>query len=275
MQLTNEGRKAGRLTPTGLALVVLLGALTIGAGQDERLEGFRATLDQLALTQRILSKEKSDWAVGKEILAERIELVQNEIASIGETTGQSRKSIEETEAQKTELTDENERLKQASAALEESVSELERRSLELLARLPDPIRERVRPLSQRLPGASAEAAAEDQAARKKKQPSLSERFQNVVGILNEIDKFNLDVTLTSEVRTLGNGTSAEVTALYVGLGKGWYVSADGASAGVGGPRPDGWTWKPANDLGPAIAEAVAILEGEKVGAFVRLPVQID
>jgi hypothetical protein len=46
-------------------------------------------------------------------------------------------------------------------------------------------------------------------------------------------------------------------------------------AGIGTPSPEGWVWKPANEAARAIADAVAILENEKVAEFVRLPIRMD
>jgi hypothetical protein len=83
------------------------------------------------------------------------------------------------------------------------------------------------------------------------------------------------MTVASEVRSLPDGTSAVVTALYVGLGHAYYVGVEGRIAGVGTPSPDGWVWRPANDAAPAIAEAIAILSNEKPAGFVRLPLRVE
>ena len=53
--------------------------------------------------------------------------------------------------------------------------------------------------------------------------------------------------MTSEVRSFRDGNTAEVTALYLGIGQGYYVSASGTVAGVGTATADGWVWTPAND----------------------------
>ena len=104
---------------------------------------------------------------------------------------------------------------------------------------------------------------------------LSERFLTVVGVLNEVNKFNGEITVTTEVRPLPDGTSIEVTALYVGIGQGYYVGLDDTVAGVGTSTPGGWQWMPANDAAPAIAEAVAILNNEQVAGYIQVPVRVD
>ena len=279
--MTHESR-SGRRTArgprprrAGIAALALAAALALGLapatgagegeGEDEDdVDDARNVLEQWVQTERVLSKERLDWALGKEMLTSRIELVEREIGSRRETIAQAEESIAEADRKRADLIDENERLVQASAALAQTVASLEARTRALLARLPEPIRERVRPLSQGMPEDSAGTTL-----------SLSERFQNIVGILNEIDKFNRDVTLTSEVRTLADGTTAEVTALYVGLGQAYYATNTGERAGVGTPSPDGWIWTPADEAAPRIAQVIAILKDEQVAGFVHVPVRIE
>ena len=124
--------------------------------------------------------------------------------------------------------------------------------------------ERVERLSQRLPERGQETKL-----------SLSERFLNIVGILNESNKFHREITPASEVRSLGDGRTAEVTALYVGLGQAYYVTANGDSAGVGRFAGDAWVWEPVDEAAPAVAEAISVLNGEVAPAFVQLPIRVE
>lgn len=253
------------LVPALTLAAALLCAGALGASQGlDGLDGARNALEQWVETRKVISKEKRDWVLGKEMLQERIALVQREIDALRGRTSEASASIAEADRKRDELLAQNEKLKSASAALVATATALEARTLALLARLPDPIRERVKPLSQRLPKAGEEA-----------KNSLSERFQNVVGILNEVNKFQREITVTSEVRALGAGASAEVTVLYVGVSYAFYSSADGRLAGVGTSSADGWAWTAANELGPEIAKAIAILRNEQVAEFVQLPLRIQ
>jgi hypothetical protein len=274
MTTTPSPRRPRREAPGGTRAALLLAALlpllpaATRPGDDEQdtaaqVEDAKDVLERWVETRRVISQEKRDWALGKEVLEDRIELVQGEIEALRGRISDAQASLAEADEKRADLVAQNERLTAASATLAELLAGFESRTLALLERLPDPIRERVKPLSQRIPEAGAET-----------EQSLSQRFQNVVGILNEVDKFNRDITVTSEVRPLGDGTTAEVTAIYAGLGQGWYVSTNGAAAGIGRSGPDGWQWTPANDAAPRIAEAIAILENEKVAAFVQLPVRL-
>ncbi|MGF1572416.1 MAG: DUF3450 family protein [Sumerlaeia bacterium] len=229
----------------------------------QRIDTARESLQQWVETERLISKEKRDLELSREVLQERIALVQQEIESLRGKITSAEESIAEADLKRAELMETNDKLKQASASLAAIVASLEERTLTLLGQLPEPIKDRVRPLSQRIPKAGEETKL-----------STSERFQNVVGILNEMNKFNREITVTSEVRTLEDGSSAEVTALYMGIGQAFYSGGNGTIAGVGTATNEGWSWKSANDHAAEIARAIAILKNEQVASFVHVPVEV-
>lgn len=234
------------------------------AQHGQQIDNTRTALEKWVETRRIISQEKRDWKVGREMLEERISLVQREIDSLRQKITEAEKSITEADKKRADLVDENEKLKEASAALSQTAAQLENRTQALLEKLPDPIVQRIKPLSQRLPEQPD-----------KSELSLSERFQNVVGILNEVNKFDMDITITSEVRTFEDGTSAEVTAMYVGVGQGYYVGGNDRIAGRGTATADGWTWTPVDDAAARIRRAIAVTRNEEVASFVQLPVVVD
>ncbi len=255
-----------RVLAGGAAVATALGFVAVGAMpvQDEAdVDATRDTLEEWVETRRVLSKEKADWALGRELLEDRIELVRGEIESLRERIADAQSSIAEADEKRVELIEENQRYKDASVTLEEMVAVLEGRTRALLTRLPEPIVERVKPLSQRLPKEGAEV-----------KQSLGERFQNIVGILNEVNKFNGEITVTSEVRDLSDGTSAEVAAIYLGIGQSFYAASTGTAAGIGRPGPDGWTWSESNDDAEAVRLAIAVMKNEAPAEFVLLPVRV-
>ncbi len=229
----------------------------------QKIENTRTIIEKWVETQRIISQEKKDFEIAKEMLNERIELVEREIESLKGKIGEAEENIAEADKKRAEMLDENEKLKEASSSLNDVLATLEGRTKELLASLPEPIKNRVKPLSQRLPEEP-----------EKTELSTSERFQNVVGILNEVDKFNQEISVTSEVRTLEDGSSVEVASLYVGLGQAYYASANGEVAGLGLAAPGEWDWQSANEAAEQISKAISILKNESVASFVQLPVQV-
>ncbi|MCA9404989.1 MAG: DUF3450 family protein [Candidatus Omnitrophica bacterium] len=233
--------------------------------QNEDVENTRTALEKWVETRRLISQEQQDLELSKEMLNERIDVLEQEIKSLKDKIKDAESSITEADKKRAGLLEDNEKLKQASAVLDQTVVQLEQKTAKLLEHLPDPIRERVKPLSQRFPENPEETKL-----------SLAERFQNVIGVLNEVNKFNRDVNIVSEVRDLPDGTTAEVTTLYVGVGQGYYASANGKIAGTGYSSPSqGWVWTPANDAADEIMQAIAIMKNEQVATFVQVPVKIQ
>lgn len=271
MERTNKNHPSnpGKRACYGVLVVLLVAAFGVGsaatssASLDGPIDVTRAALEQWVETRRLISQEKRDWAEGKEILASRLELVGAEVASMRAKVTEAEANIGETDRKRAELLDENTSLRAATESLVEAIAGLEARTLALVPRLPAPLRERVKVLSQRLPEGSSETKA-----------SLSERFQNVVGILNEVDKFNRDVTLALEVRDLEEGGSIEVTTMYLGVGCAFYASATGTAAGYGAATSDGWSWTAANDAAAAILAAIEVQKSERPASFVQLPLRV-
>jgi len=266
-----KAKRSAQVAPSRVRLAstaaLAFGLLALGAKQvatdGPDLDGTRSILEEMVETQRLISKERRDWALGKQLLDDRIQMIRGEIESLKARTEEARKSITEADTKRLELVAENEKLKEASEELKATVSKLEGRTKELLVRLPAPIQARVKPLSQSLPEDSEEA-----------ENSLSERFMNVVGILNDVNRFNREITVTSEVRKLADGSSAEVAAFYVGLGQAYYLNQARQVAGVGSATADSWVWTEANDAAEAIGRAIAILKGDEIAGFVPLPVTL-
>jgi len=261
--MNHKTRIPFRATAAAASCFVLTAAV-LPIQDSDVIAAARSTLEKWVDTRRVLSAEQRDWQLGREILTSRVDVLQREIDSLQSRVAGATSSIADADKAREALLAEKARLAAGSEVLVAGVAGLEKRTRELLKRVPDPIRERVAPLSQRIPDGTSDSKL-----------GLAERYQNVVGILNEIDKFQGVITLTSEVRTLGDGTTAEVTAIYLGVSQGYYVTANGRHAGVGTGGPDGWTWTAANDAAPRIAGAIAIHKNEGVAEFVPLPMRIQ
>lgn len=266
---TSAGRHRLLSSIIGTALLCLAGAAAVGAApapqQEDAIGDTRAALEKWVETKRLISDERRKFELGRELLTDRIDLARRRVESLREKISGARESIAAADKKRGELLERNEGLKADSLALTEAVGALEARTAALASKFPEPLRERIRPISQRLPETPKETKL-----------SLSERFLNIVGILNAANKFNREITQTSEVRRLGDGTTVEVSVLYLGLGQAFYASPSGDQAGVGRPGPEGeWEWIERNDAAAEIALAIKIQAGEEPAAFVQLPTRID
>jgi hypothetical protein len=255
--------------PRARGALLLLAAVTAaplaaqGQPQDP-VAATRSTLEQWVATRATISKENRDWALAKESLQARMDVVRRETEALKKRIGDAESGLADAEKKRLELQADNDRQKATSAALEQRIAAYEQRLLGMLPRLPDTLREKVKPLTQRIPTGEGQAAQ-----------SLGDRYATVIGVLNEIHKWNREVTVTSEVRDVGGGTSVEVAVLYAGLGQAWYAGGNGKVAGVGVAGPSKWEWRPANELSPAITKLIAVFKNEQPATFVQLPMTVQ
>jgi hypothetical protein len=233
------------------------------APKTPTLEETRLTLSKWIETQQIISKERNDWQQGKEILQGRVELVGKEVTQLQDRIAQSEVAVQESNRKRDELTKQNAQLKETSAQLAAAVTQMEARVRKLSKMAPEGVAKRLEPLLQRIPADPATTRV-----------SVAERFQNVLGILNELNKANSEITIAYEIRQLADGTSSEVQVIYVGLAQAYYLSPRG-EAGIGRPTDTGWTWQPAGDQADEIYTALEIIQGKHPPAFVALPVSIQ
>lgn len=246
-----------------LAAGVFLLVLPAIAVDEPSPDSAREALAKWVEAQQLIAKEKREWADGKEILTSRIEVLKGEIESVKTRLADARKTAAEANSKKAGTVAESTALQDVGVGLARDAAELEAGLRALLPRLPEPVQEKVKALFDRIPADAASTKV-----------SLAERYQNVAGILNEINKFNNEITMVTEVRTLGDGKPSEVRTVYVGLAQAYYVSPKG-EAGIGRPGAAAWEWTPSPASATQIAEAVEILQNKAKPRFVALPVKVQ
>ena len=193
----------------------------------------------------------------------RAALLQREIDSVLEKTAQVRKDVAGLEKTLAETRVESEKARTTGAMLRDTATQLEGQLRPLVKRMPDPVRERTKPLTQRLPENSSDTKI-----------GTTERLQAVLGLLNELSKANGEIVLSTEIHTLPDGQRVEVKAVYVGLAQAYFVSAKG-DAGIGSPGNEGWDWKPDGSLAVGITDAIQIMQNKGKPRFIPLPVNIQ
>lgn len=232
--------------------------------EPDQIEATHTATSEWVKVRDTYSKEKSEWTLGKQLMEERIGLLDNEIEALRKGIDDMKASITEAQTTEIELNEENEALKDSAEILRDRVTQLEARLVALMQRMPPPAVMLTLALAQSIPDNPEETKL-----------SLSVRYRNINGILTLLNKFNNDLHLESEARTLSNGQEADVSVLYFGLGQAYYATNDGKFAGIGTVGPDAWTWIPADEHAEAILQAIAIYNSDAEAAFVSLPVQIQ
>ena len=240
-------------------------AIRVTSETGPMIDSTRETIAKWVETKQLISKEKSEWISGKDILGERVRLAEAETISVKEKLKEIELAVAEAQKKRDELSAENEKLKATGEKVKTRIIALEKKLRPLLKMYPDPLKEKLKPILSRFPEDSEKSTA-----------SLAERLQNVLGLVDQANAFNSTITSVKELRTFPDGSRAEVTTVYLGLAQAYYTNSEGTLAGVGHPGPDGWVWKPENAQGKKILMAVHMLEGkEKVATFIDLPVKIQ
>ncbi len=259
-----EGRSVGARAGSGAQQDPVQDPKGRSASTEERIAATRAALEEWMEQRRLIAKLRAEWDEGREILQARIDVTETEIADLRERIAKAEEGISGFEEQRSKLERDKERLKEASSSLESQIGPLEQQTRQLVARLPHPLQEKLKTLTQRIP--------EDP---ENTELGLGLRFQNIVGILDMANKFNNEVADFPETLTLAEGKRAEVTAIYIGVGQAYYLSDDGKSAGIGFGGPEGWTWRPQDDIAPQVRQLLDILGGQKAAEFVTVPMRVQ
>jgi hypothetical protein len=236
-----------------------------GTPVDENAEmgPLRDVLEKWVETKQLISREKQKWQNQKEILTDRTRLLESQAQDLDRKIEEAKGAIEKTGEKREELKDKYEKLESAISLLRDRIALLETKTLRLLSNLPDPVREQVEPLSQEIPEDPEQTTL-----------PLSTRYQNLIGVLNYINKFNNAITMTTEVRKLTGNQSVEVKVMYLGLGQAYYSNDTATVGGLGRPTAEGWKWERRDNIAPAVSSAIAMYNNEKPADYVALPVDI-
>ena len=247
------------------AILFSAGAVASQSDGNVDVEATRQALEEWTETKQIISKERNDWMLGREILQNQIELTERQIEAAREKISDAEGRIGEADTKLSKLEEEEADLAATSAVVGDLLSGLEGRVSALLKKLPPSTGSIIDTLSQRLP------QNEEQAAKQ----SLSDRFLTITGILNDLNKFQREVKLVTEIRKLADGSEVEVGTLYLGLGQAFYANEAGTVGGVGSATEEGWTWTPLDAEAEKIAQLLRIAGGEDPAAFVQLPIRVE
>lgn len=218
----------------------------------------RAMLEQWIETERLISSEGRDWKVEQAALAELIDLYRTEIALLNEELEQAGVSTQQADGQKEKLSKEILSYRASRKQLEITVDEQAQRMLRLAQRFPQPLLQLVKPQRDVL--------------KETEVSMVRERIVALLEILRQAGKFNRVMTYSEELQAIDGGGKRQLSILYMGLGRAYYLTGD--TAGSGSPTANGWEWKADGGLREDVEKAIAIHQGSAQPALVELPVEV-
>lgn len=232
--------------------------------QDEAsIEAVRANLEKWVETRQLTSRLQADWRSEKEMLEQTAALYEKEVSDLNDQLTKAQTSTSQVDKERAELEAEKKELDDANTRVAEWATQCEGQIRQLAPAFPPPLATKLEPLLKRLP---------DDPSKTRLSPV--ERMQNLVGLLNEVDKFNGSIAVESELQKRPSGDEIQVQTLYLGLGQAYFVDKTGGFAGVGLPTLKGWEWKEQPGLGADILRAIAVYENTQPPAFVDLPMTV-
>lgn len=245
------------------ALSMLAGFIPfVGLASESPIDRSFNALQQWVETERIISREQADWDVEKATIEDLITIYTDELTLLNERIERAIEATSAADAARVELEEQREQLAEIQNRIRRGVEADEARIRILVQYFPPPLRQELRPLINRLPQPGDDGRL-----------SLSQRMQNIVGILGQADNFNNAVTPVSETREFPDGTVA-VDTLYFGLGIAYYVDGSGEHAGIGVPSSDGWSWEQRPELAESITQLIAIYRKSAMATYVSLPAEL-
>ena len=250
-----------------ISSLVVLAGISVAASAAETISGplaqTRSTLEQWVQTRQLISQTRTDWQTDKETLEQTVALYERELKAIDEqfskvATNNTQVAKEMAEAEALQKTS-NETLGDAK----QFATEFEAKVKQLVPQLPGPLQDLLKPLLARLP-----------ADPNNTKMLAAERIQVLVGVLNELDKFNNAISIFSERRKNAQGEEVSVQTVYLGLGAAYFVNEAGDFAGMGTAGKNGWEWTTKPEIAATVQEVVKIYRNERAAKFVMLPAAV-
>lgn len=248
-------------------LVALIAAPSLFAQQTQEesevqkeIAKAREVISQYVDTRQAIARVKNEWKSYQELTQRRIDLYEMEIAQLSEQIAAAEAETTQAEREIARIKEEIQILRDANNIVAQALPPLEDKLRELYQYFPRPLKSKVQRLVQQL-GKGRQA---------------SDRMAIVIGILNEVDKFNTEFNFDTDEKTLPGGETKLVDVIYLGLSVAYYADKDGTIAGVGVPAEGEWSWTERNDLAGPIRDSVLYYNGDiKPALLVNLPVEIQ
>ncbi len=262
--MSRSGPRALVFPGPALLLAAALATAASPAVAQPRVDDFRAKMEQWVETRQLISQEKTEWEQERELMRSTRNLLRQEKEALEAEIAELEESNTQTDEERRDLLLRRGDYQRASRALRDEIQAMEAEILAIAPQLPEPLRDKLEPLLVQIP--------EDP---ENTRLQLGQRLINVLGVLLQAEKWNGTATFVAETRAVSGEQKVQVRTLYWGLGQAIYVDAQGETAGIGRPGPEGWEFGDDRGLVSKARRLLDIYEGNVDAIeFVELPVEI-
>lgn len=206
--------------------------------------------------EQTIADEKKDFDARRISLGRLLEIYQVELDLLEEEVAVAGETLVGADSELEAIKDSTVELRQLRERLQVKVDEQSVRLLGIMGRFPRPLLEQL--VAQRL-------TLGDPATK------LRAKVVAMVAVVQSTLKFNQVVTYSEEVQVV-EGAERQLQVLYLGLGRGYYVS--GNTAGVVDVDATGWKWVRKDEHLKAISHAIGVYQKTTRPELVELPIQL-
>jgi hypothetical protein len=250
------------------SILALVTALPLAAQETPvaPADELRGSIREWVETMRKIQQEESDWTRDKEVLQSYKEGLEKEIEDLKEQIERAKVRREGSDKQSFDKLAERDRYVAAQDQLVSLLRAMEEGLSAKLVLFPAPLRE--------LPKVAVAIETLEKGLQlppDKQTQDLSNRVYNATELLAEVEKFQQQVHLHTELRKDSKGREFKMQMVYFGLAMAYGVNEDGTFAVTGRPGVEGWKFQERLDLAPKIRELVSAASDEKNAKFNYLP----
>jgi len=250
------------------SILALVAALPLAAQETSvtPADELRGSIREWVETMRKIQQEETDWTRDKEVLQSYKEGLEKEIEDLKEQIDGAKTRRDGSDKESLDKLAERDRYVAAQDVLIPLLRTMEEGLAAKLALFPAPLREQ--------PKVAVAIETLEKGLRlppERQTEDLSVRVYNATELLAEIEKFQQQVHLHTELRKESQGREFKMQIVYFGLAMAYGVNEDGTFAVTGRPGADGWIFQERLDLAPKIRELVSAASDEKNAKFNYLP----
>lgn len=221
-----------------------------------------AIIGEWVATERLISKEESDWEIEKSALLDLKQALSAEQEILSAKLKETEEEAVGAAKQREDLAARKEAALRATRSLHQGLDLAVEKLDRVFSLLPTPVADRLAPYRKKLtPGKGMPALP------------LRQRIDALVALLQAIQNFHRSVTLERQEFTLDDNQSREFQVMYFGLGAAYFVNESGTVAGYGQPGDEGWEWTRSDDLSREISTGVDMLNNRAMPKFLTLPIR--
>ncbi|RYD61980.1 MAG: DUF3450 family protein [Verrucomicrobiaceae bacterium] len=226
----------------------------------------RGSVREWIETMQKIQAEEDAWEKDNDVLKGYKEGLEKEIEDLKEQIERAKVRKEGGDKQSLDKLSERDRLAAAQEELTKQVRVLEQGLGDRLPIFPHPLRQEAKV------AAAIETLQKSlQLPPEKQNEDVSKRLFNAIELLAEVEKFQQQIHLHSELRKDSQGREFKMQVVYFGLAMAYGVNEDGSFAVAGRPEKDGWKFTERPDLAAQIQQLVVSASSEKDATFTQLP----